>query len=331
MGQISARIVRRIAEVSRGPSAAELLARAGLSPDPAAAASDPPLVASQVYYDLLEHCAANDPALPLRYGRAIQPEDFGAFGFAIKTAAHVRDALERLARYILVVSDTLEYGFRNRGGARIFVLGGRPADGRRGVELANECALAAIVSVLRHAADGPVVPEHVSFRHPAPTSAEPHEAYFGGEVQFGAPVDALHLSDATLATRTRLADEGLSAYLLAQLEDLHAQRAEGAVVQQVRHAITDKLCSGLPSRDDVARHLGMSARTLHRRLAEHGCSFQSVANQVRREVAESLLARPAHSLAEVAFLTGFSDQSAFQRAFKSWTGKTPHGFRRAAR
>ncbi|MCB9536165.1 MAG: AraC family transcriptional regulator [Myxococcales bacterium] len=330
MSVISARIVRRIIEASRGPAATRvLLERAGLSAQPAPA-DDPPVVPAEVYYDLLERCGADDAGLPLRYGASIRPEDFGAFGLALKTARDVGDALRRLARYILVVSDTLDYALRDEGGEWLFVLGGRRSGDRRGVQLANECALAAIVSLLRQVADGPIVPAAVSFRHPPPADVAEHADYFGAPVRFGAPLDALHLDEQTLVTPTRLADEGLSAYLLTQLDDLHARRAEGAVVHQVRQAITDQLCSGMPTRDDIARHLGMSGRTLHRRLAEHGCSFQSVANQVRRAVAESLLVRQAHSLAEVAYLTGFSDQSAFQRAFKGWTGQTPHEFRRAA-
>ncbi len=332
MSLISSRIVRRSIEVSRGPEPPRrLLERVGLSVDPAAADQGPPLVSAEVYYDVLERCGAHDAALPLRYGQALQPEDFGAFGLAIKTAADVRDALQRLARYILVVSDTLEYALRAHEGAFLFVLRGRPAAGRLGVQLANECAFAAIVSLLRQVASGPVLPGAVSLSHAAPEDVSEHEAWFGGALRFDAPFDALHFDEATLATPTRLADEGLSAFLLAQVADEHAQRADGAVVQQVRHAITDQLCAGMPTRDSIARHLGMSARTLHRRLAERGHSFQGVANQVRREVAESLLARPSVSLAEVAYLTGFSDQSAFQRAFKAWTGHTPNGFRQGAR
>lgn len=326
MSVVSGRIVRRIVELGRGPEPrARLLARAGLSDDPSE--DDGKLVGADVYYELLERCAAGDPGLPLRYGQAIRPEDFAAFGLALKTAGTVREVLERLARYILVVSDTLEYTL---DGEDRFLLNGRPADGRRGVALANECALAAITSLLRQVAEREVAPVAVSLRHAAPADPSEHEDWFGCPVSFEAAVDGLHLDEATLATTTRLGDDGLSAYLLAQLEEIHVRRAEGAVVQQVRRAIHDKLCSGMPSREEIARHLGMSARTLHSRLAEQGHSFRGLANQVRRETAESLLTRPSISLAEVAYVTGFSDQSAFQRAFKSWTGRTPNGFRQGA-
>ncbi|MGD2061075.1 MAG: helix-turn-helix transcriptional regulator [Acidimicrobiia bacterium] len=86
---------------------------------------------------------------------------------------------------------------------------------------------------------------------------------------------------------------------------------------------------GRPRKSQIARRLGMSERTLHRRLAERGETFQSIALRAQREAAESLLSGGGSSLAEVTFLTGFSDQSAFTRAFKGWTGQTPQRFREA--
>lgn len=334
MAVVSARIVRRIVAVSRGPAPqAVLLDELGLSPTPPAPPPARPapdgLVAADAYYALLARCAADDPTLPLRYADATLPEDFGAFGLALKTARHLREVLERLARYILVVSDTLEYALVEDAPQPLFVLRGRPPD-HRGVQLANECALAAITTVLRTVADGPVRLEGVCFRHAGQGADAAFADWFGAPVTHGAAVDGLVLSPALLDLPTRLADPGLSAFLLSHLAALHAQRAEGAIVHQVRQAIAERLCSGMPTRRDIARQLGMSARTLHRRLAEQDQSFQAVANEVRRDVAETLLSRPDHSIAEVAYLTGFSDQSAFQRAFKSWTGKTPGGVRRAA-
>lgn len=324
MRVVSATILRRVAEVSRGPvPLAERLRLAGLADDP-----PPQWLPASRYYALLERCGADDPELPLRYGAAVQPQDFGAFGLALKTARNVREGLERLVRFILVVSDTLAYALvPEEDGARL-VLRGRPAGEERAVQLANECALAAIVSLLRQVAAEPVVPVRVAFRHAE--SSAPHERFYGAPVHFDAAEDSLSFAASTLRVRNRLADEALSAYLLQQLGTLHAQRAAGAVVQQVREVVSASLCSGAPSRDAVARRLGMSGRTLHRRLAEQDTSFQAVLQDLRRELSQSLLVQPAHSLAEVAYLTGFADQSAFQRAFKSWTGQTPLRFRQQA-
>ena len=87
------------------------------------------------------------------------------------------------------------------------------------------------------------------------------------------------------------------------------------------------LPEGPPSKSQIARRLAMSERTLHRQLADRDESFQTIATRVRRDAAESLLTTSHHSIADVAFLTGFSDQTAFTRAFKRWTGTTPAAFR----
>lgn len=323
-------VIRRIAAVSSGPeSRDELLVSVGLSPnvDPGQWLRE--TVDEDSYYDFLERAAADDDfGLPFRYADTVQVDDFGALGLAFKTATTLRESLLRMVRYILVLSDTLEYELRDVAGGGEFAL--RRPSHRRGAQLANECALAADTALLRQITDARVTPVAVSFRHPRPASTERHRAFFGCPVRFGDRINALHLSSQTLATRTRLADEGLSAFILATLDDMRQARAERTLPTKVHTAVTDSLPDGAPTRPQIARRLGMSERTLHRRLAEHGETFRAIANRARREAAESLLLDGASSLAEVAFLTGFSDQSAFTRAFKLWTGQTPLTFRASA-
>ena len=91
--------------------------------------------------------------------------------------------------------------------------------------------------------------------------------------------------------------------------------------------IARALSEGLPKMGDVARRLGVSARSLHRRLADEGLTFRTLTEDTRREIAEGLLREEQYSIAEIAYLTGFSEQSAFNRAFKRWTGETPARFR----
>jgi AraC-like DNA-binding protein len=332
MADVSLQILRRIAEVSHGPlSSEELLQSVGLEAGGARVPAERKLAPAGTYYDLLEKCHQGyDHGLPFRYGESILPDDFGAFGLALKTAPTVGGALERLARYVLVISDTLTYRLDGQGDGCQFELRGRPYEERLGIRLANECALAAVVSVLRKVASASVTPASVSFRHPPPSDDDAHRNFFGCEVRFGAAVDALHFEEAALNTPLRLGDAGLSAFLLEQLEQQREQRDAKSLLARVRSAVTDLLCDGAPRKSEVARRLGMSERTLHRHLAEEGQSFQGVVSQVRRDVAEALLLKTDQSLGEVAFLTGFSDQSAFQRAFKGWTGRTPLRFRQTA-
>lgn len=331
MATISANIVRRmIAIADDAVSREDLLEVVGLAtlqPDPGRG----PAIADQAYYELIERATrGGDHTFPLRYGDAVEPGTFGALGHAIATAPTLRDALQRLSRYIMVISDTLEWELRESGGGAVLHLLGR-TEARRGTQLSNECAIAAITSTMRQIAATPVCPTLVTFRHAAPPTTADHERWFDCPVRFETPSTAVHLSERVLAARTRLGDAGLSAYLLSQLDDLREQHGERSVVLRVRAAVADTLCDGVPTKAEVARRLGMSERTLHRRLAEHDASFQDVADAVRLDIARSLLSDGDRPLGEVAFFTGFSAQSAFTRAFKRWTGQTPLGYRRTAR
>lgn len=328
MGSVGTPVVRRMIEVahgSRDPDA--LLDSVGLSRLPDGAAWSGESVDEEIYYDLIERIA-DDPAFPFRYAEALHPDDLGALGLAFKTAPTVGDALERLVRYILVLSDTLEYEILDRPTSRVLALTGRPSH-RRGAALANECALAAVVSILRQSVGTRVTPIEVTFRHAAPPTVAHHGAFFGCPISFGEAIDGVRLDRAQLAQRTLLADDGLSAYLLTHLDDLKAQSTNRSLVDDVRAAVAAALPDGQPSKSRIARRLGMSERSLHRRLADHDATFQAIANRARRDAAESLLRSTDHSLAEVAFLTGFSDQTAFTRAFKRWTGRTPAAYRHA--
>ena len=87
------------------------------------------------------------------------------------------------------------------------------------------------------------------------------------------------------------------------------------------------LSEGVPALSQISGELGMSARTLQRRLSDHGQSYQNLVDFARQELAQQLLRETRYSLAEVAFLTGFSEQSAITRAFKRWSGQTPRSYR----
>jgi AraC-like DNA-binding protein len=330
MASVGTPVVRRIVEVGLAPERTEdLLASVGLAPGTDGSVWAGESVDADAYYGLLERVTGpDDHALPFRYAEALRTDDLGALGLAVKTAPTLGAALGRLVRYSLVLSDTLEYELVDHSWGGSLVLQGRPHH-RRGAALANECALAAVTSVSRQIAGADLRPREVSFRHPAPADDRPHRDFFACPVTFDAPDNAVHLDEEQLARPTLLADEGLSTYLLAQLDELSARRSQRSLLLEVSSAVADALPDGQPSRSQVARRMGMSERTLQRRLAEHGATFQTVVTQARQDAAEALLRADAHSIVDVAFLTGFADQTAFTRAFKRWTGTTPAAYRQA--
>ena len=150
-------------------------------------------------------------------------------------------------------------------------------------------------------------------------------------MRFAAERDGLEFELSDLTAGNRLGDAQISAFFDQHLDDRIAnQLPEDRLEQQVRTAVTQSHSEGTPRITDVASRMGMSSRTLQRRLAAEGHVFGNLVESARRDLAEGLLRRTEYSLAEVAFLTGYAEQSTFSRAFKRWNGRTPAEYRRSA-
>lgn len=292
------------------------------------------MVAAEAYYDFLERIAAQmqrGHELPLKVGPLMRLNDYGALGLAWKSAPTTRESLERVARYCRVWTDTMTYELRDEPGGALFVLN-RFGERRLGMRLSNEATVASAASLIRQTASPRFRARAVSFQHPAPPSTTAHEAYFGCPVHYEAERDALAIPDEALCQPNRLADDGISDYLIAQLEqEVERLRSETDSIEAlVRQAISKELSDGPPRMATVARRLSMSERTLGRRLAEKELSFKAVVESTQRVLAQNLLRQSRYSISDVAFLTGFSEQSAFTRAFKRWTDQTPARYRERA-
>ena len=328
MSLMSSIFIRGMIDASGRDDRQALLARPGLGIE-----SDSPGVRDpDAFWDVVETIMDDgDDDLQFRYARSLDIDQVGAMGLAFKTATNLRGCLDRTARDTAPLGDNVRHEMRldDRGGAS-FVLAGRPAH-RAGVRVGNEAALAALLHFCRQVTpdDTTPTPTSVSFAHRAPSSLDRHRDFFGCSLSFGADVDALHLDASFLDTPTRLGDEALSEYLLDRLDDeLRTALAERSIDARVRHVVANGLADGVPPMRLVARRLAMSERTLHRRLGDEGLRYQDIVVEVRRTVATAMLTTTDRSLVDIAFLTGFSDQSAFQRAFKRWTGSTPLAVRR---
>ena len=124
------------------------------------------------------------------------------------------------------------------------------------------------------------------------------------------------------------ADAELSAILARHAQHLLEQLPPvNDFVAHVRRLVAEELAGGDPSAEHIAARLHMSARTLRRRLQEHGARHKLLLDELRRELAIRYLSEERLEIAEVAFLLGFSEASAFHRAFKRWTGRTPSDYR----
>ena len=170
-------------------------------------------------------------------------------------------------------------------------------------------------------------PALIRFEFPAPRPPEPvgeHARAFECGIEFGADATQMIVERAVWDTEVATADPGLVALLRSQADEVLQQLAAASgFVDDVRQVVRVRLAERDHSIEQVAAQLGMSARTLQRRLAEEDTSYAAVVDEVRLGTAKQALADPTNSLAEIAFLIGFEEQSSFSRAFKRWTGMSP--------
>lgn len=331
MGQVTSLFVRKMLLQVVDPKArSAFLKSVGLGDEEADPAK---MVSADTYYELLERVVRADPdgtTLPLRVGATMVCDDYAAFGLAWKSALTLHGSYERAVRYARILTSVTGHALEKVDGGAILHLD-RPGERRLGLRISNEATLASIVAISREVCGVPFRADAVCFRHAPPASLSGHRAYFGCEPVFNAGWDGLLVPDEVLHAPNRLGDRSISSFFDAHLAGELAQlRDHNALERRVRSLVSHALSAGVPMVSDVAGQLGMSGRTLQRRLADHGHTFQSQVDMARRELAEHLLRETDYALAEVAFLTGFSEQSAFTRAFRRWSGQTPRSFRLAA-
>ncbi len=332
MGLVTSLFARKLVGVAGDSVDAEaVLASVGLDVD---GPWDPHhMLDEDVFYGMIELMSEQMDVtpLPLIVGEAMRPDEYGALGLAWKAAPNLLGSFARVERYWRLWTSFARYELENTKDGVLFV---EHRDGARrlGMRISIEADLASGVSLSRQVSPRPFAPLEVHFKHAAPKTLEQHETYFGCPVRFESDRDALLLSPSSLSEPNLLGDEGITQFLVSHLDQELAQIDDTPTLQtQTKGEIARALSEGLPKMADIARSMGLSARSFHRRLAEHGLSFQTLTEETRREIATAMLHEDRYALSEIAFLTGYSEQSAFNRAFKRWMGTTPAGYRKSLR
>ncbi|MBE7452083.1 MAG: AraC family transcriptional regulator [Kofleriaceae bacterium] len=327
--EVSARVAALIIEaaVAAGASAPALCAASGFD---RGRVDDPDARVAMDLVDRLWEAAADatgDPSFGLRAALGLRPGMFDVVDYAVRTAPTLRVAIERLVRYDRLVRDAGALGLTVVGDRARLAHAQRPAAAPS--RHAIECKLASLLVIARQLTGRPLVATAVSFRHPAPTDVALHARVFGVAPCFAAGDDALELDAAELDTPCPGADPALWRIVERHAEVLLAARpAPAQLTARVRHHLTAVLADGGATLVATAAHLRLSERSLQRRLAGEGATFEALLDELRRELASRYLGDRALAIGEVAYLLGYSEPSAFHRAFKRWTGTTPADARR---
>lgn len=257
------------------------------------------------------------------------PGDYGLVGFVAMASASLGEALAQVERYLRLWTD--EPGCHLCGDGRLEIAYRAPLADRPGRQRATEAMLAELLHGARRVAQRPLAPREVRFQHAAPPARadrDAFEAFFGAPVRWGAAATGMVLAADDLALPLPGLDAALGGFLRRLAGDALTSRGETPdLLARVRQIIAEELQRGLPGIDVVARRIGLSERTLRRRLDEDGTTFRDLVDQTRAEVAKGYMRDRRLPLSEVAFLLGFSEPSAFTRAFKRWTDSTPGAWR----
>jgi len=276
---------------------------------------------------------AGDGVFGLHVAEMIQPGMFDVLDYVVRTAPSLRGALDRLVRYNRLMHDVAEFVSQDLADSVLIHHRFRTSSvwpNRHAVEF----TLASLVVIGRQMTAGHPVVKAVNFTHPAAGDGAAYLRVFGVAPGFSATGNTLKLAAESLQAPVLAADPALSRIVTSHadqlLSRLGASAAEG-LLARVRRGILAGMAEGEASVGAVARQLGMSERSLQRALRAEGTTFNELFSEVRKQTALDFIADSKIALGEIAYLLGFSEPSAFHRAFKRWTGLTPLAARQARR
>jgi AraC-like DNA-binding protein len=313
-----------------GGSVPAVLTRAGLQ---AKALADPlhplPLAA---YCALFEQAARQTgmESFGLRFGLRRDIRTLGELGELALSAPTLAAALAALCRFFPALQDSSSLVLRRVGplvALEYQIRDGRIVHRRQDAEL----TLGVVVGLLRRVLGEDWAPEEVQFEHARPADHAAPEALLRAPVCYAAPTNAVIFAAAVLSTPMPAPDVARAPLLAARLAGRVAEGPPDDLIGCVQQQIRAALPGGQTGLETVAARLGTTESSLYRHLRDRGVAYSDLLAGLRRELALAHLAAPHLPLTEIALLLGYSELSAFSRAFRAWTGVSPAAYRRRLR
>jgi AraC-like DNA-binding protein len=322
IGTITRLACARLREAGLSP--VPLLAQAGLSVEQINDRRSRVSVESQIRLLNLAADAIDDELLGFNLALVCDLRELGLLYYVPASSQTAGEGLRRLARYVSLINESLSIEYREGRYIRhIFHhVGVRRLADRHQIEF----CLTMLTRLCRHLTRRhQLAPSFVKLAHPRDRAISKIAAFLGTEVQFNAKVDEVAFAGDIKDVALINADPYLNDLLITICDDAmsHSAMTHGRLATQIENAIAPLLPHGVPNAGDVAGRLGMSGRTLARRLAAEGLTFKAVLRNLRDQLAWKYLSDPALSISEIAWLLGYEELTSFTHAFKRWTGKSP--------
>ena len=273
--------------------------------------------------------ATGDDCFGLHVGAGFDLRNYGILGYAALNSETLGAAATSLVRYFGVMRQGARFTLKveaETASIRFQVVKGSPEVPRHEAEL----ALARLCKGIRDIVGPRWAPRRVHFAHHRQSGLAEHECFFGIEPRFGMEANRLVLDRADLQRCNPAADQRLYQILENRLQALLPEQDQDDLIFKVREEVAEALAEGA-ALNAVAKRLGLGARTLQRRLRECGLAYNDIVEQMRQQEAYRHLRHEELQISEIAFRLGYSEVSAFDRAFRRWSGTSPLAFRQAAR
>lgn len=267
-----------------------------------------------------------DPAFALLAAQCWHPSNLGTMGYAWLSSRTLHTGLKRIERFSRILGSRFTYRCIEEPACLRLTYDHGRGDASVGHAM-TDFSLAILFDMCRTNFGRELKAAGVHLRRPRPADPTPWTNFYGCDISFDAHEDCLLIDSATANTPLPTANIPLANTFDAILTEQLASFFNDDIVSRCKAFLLRELTSGLPSASELAAALGLSVRSLQRKLHELGLSYQGVLDETRHELARRYLDDPGKSVTEITFLLGFSEQSAFTRAFKRWSGMSPTTYR----
>lgn len=274
---------------------------------------------------------SNDPLFGLHMGEVIRPRFMGELGYASMSSATLRDAIELMIPFMKVTTEyaALRFEWRNN---YLWLIWESDMESLPTYPMRIDANFAAAITFGRWILGKNYNPELIHLHHPPQGAEAEYLRIFGCEVAFQQSENAIVLSDDILDLPLRDADPEVHKLARSRMQRAVTQyHARDNLLDQVRLEIQKCLQDGVPQLEPIADELGVKPWTLRRQLRAENTDFSSMLEEERRRLACDWLLHSERSVNQIALDLGYSEQSAFNRAFKRWFGMTPVSYREQGR
>jgi AraC-like DNA-binding protein len=270
----------------------------------------------------------NDPAFGLHWAEQLPPRAFSPVADLVYYAANVRESMEALQTFHQLLADDINLRVVEAAAHVTFRCLPMVAVTLGAERLISELSMAALHRRIQAFGAGSHF-LHASFSYAAPSYKPEYERIFTGRVRFDQQHTELVFAREVMDAASPHGDAELHDALSAFCERRHhAMNQSFSIASRVRHVLMQTAWPRRAEMASVARDLGLSARSLRRRLVSEGTCFADICDAALESAAKSCLVERGRSIQETAVELGFADKAAFHRAFKRWTGMTPGAFLR---